>query len=69
MFAASAKVINETSRADIRYWATLVSDIQMGGSRLEQGNYKLEISKNGTKVFEKDIKVENGKTTFVDFNN
>lgn len=69
MFAASAKVINETSRADIRYWATLVSDIQMGGLRLSEGDYKLEISMNENKILERDIKVKRGETTFVDLNN
>lgn len=69
MFATSAKVINESSRADIRYWTTLTSDIQMGGLRLENGGYRVEISMNNKKIFEKNIKIEKGKTNFIDINN
>ena len=69
MFAASAKIINESSRADIRYWTTLASDIQMGGLRLDDGDYRVEISMNGQKIFEKNIQVKSGKTSFIDINN
>ncbi len=69
MFVASAKAINESSRADIRYWTTLASDIQMGGLRLDDGDYRVEISMNGQKIFEKNIQVKKGKTSFIDINN
>lgn len=67
-FKASSKVINETSRADIRYWTTMYSDAHMGGLRLADGKYRLEIKANGKTVHEQNINVEKSKTTFVDLN-
>lgn len=67
-FAASSKAINETSRADIRYWTTLASDIQMGGLRLKNGEYILKIFSDNKKIFEKTINIINGRTTFIDLN-
>ena len=68
MFATSIKVINESSRADIRYWTTLTSDIQMGGMNLKNGEYKLKIFSDKKIIFEKTINVFNGRTTFIDLN-
>ncbi len=67
-FTASTKAINESSRADIRYWTTLTSDIQMGGIRLKNGEYILKIFSNDKKIFEKTINIINGRTTFIDLN-
>lgn len=68
MFAGAIKTANETSKADIRYWATLFSNIQFGGAVLNSGKYKLVILENNSKVFEKEIEIQKGQTTFVDLN-
>lgn len=68
MFATSSKVINETSRADIRYWVSLFSDLHMGGFRLASGDYKVEIFSNDKKIEEKMIHIRNGETSFLDLN-
>jgi len=70
-FKVASVAINESSRADLRYWSTLPNDYQMGGLKLKNGNYKIEIilpNDNNKKVFEKYISVKNNETTFLDLN-
>lgn len=68
MFAGSVKAANESSRADTRYWTSLFSNVQFGGAMLKTGKYKLVITSNGTNILEKEIEINNKKTTFIDLN-
>lgn len=68
IFAGSAKAINESSRADTRYWTTLFSDLQMGGAILNIGKYKLVIYDGYKSIVEKQFEIKNGETTFIDLN-
>lgn len=67
-FLASIKTINETSRADIRQWITLPSNIQMAGIKLQPGKYCIEVFKNTKKVLEREIEIIAEETTFLDLN-
>lgn len=67
-FKASSEIINKTSMADLRYWITLASYIQMGGIKLNNGQYKIEIISNDKeKVYDKIIEIDNN-TKFIDLN-
>ena len=66
-FAASVATINETSRADIRYWSTLFSDIQMGGLKLPNGKYKIKIQSNDKIFYDEIVEIDNNKK-FIDLN-
>ncbi|HSQ98062.1 MAG TPA: hypothetical protein VLL98_05100 [Rickettsiales bacterium] len=68
MFAGSVKAANESSRADTRYWTSLFSNIQFGGAMLKQGKYKLVILSNDCNIYEKEIEIKKGQTTFIDLN-
>ena len=67
-FKAASVTINKTSMADIRYWSTLFSNMQMGGARIQNGQYKLVLLLNEKEVKSKDITVNKGQTIFLDFN-
>ena len=67
-FKASSEIINRTSMADLRYWITLASYIQMGGVKLNNGKYKVEIISNDKeKIYEEVIEINNN-TKFIDLN-
>ena len=68
MFAGSVKVINESSRADTRYWTTLFSDLQIGGAILDNGKYKLVIYDGDKSIVEKEFEIKDNETTFIDLN-
>ena len=68
MFASSAKAINESSRADTRYWTTLFSDLQIGGAILNTGKYKLVIYNEDKNIVEKQFEIKKNETTFIDLN-
>ena len=67
-FQASSKLINETSRADIRYWITLLSDAQIGGIILPNGKYIIKIIQNNNEeIYQEEIEINNN-TKFIDLN-
>ena len=68
MFAGSVKAINESSRADTRYWTTLFSDLQIGGAILNTGKYKLVIYDGDKSIVEREFEIKRNETTFIDLN-
>lgn len=67
-FKASSEIINQTSLADLRYWITLASDIQMGGIKLNNGKYKVQIISNNKDIIYQDFIKINNNTKFIDLN-
>ena len=62
--------IERSSKADIRYWSTLFSELYMGGMRVGEGKYKLKVYLNDKKIiYENDIIINNNQTNFIDINN
>lgn len=67
-FKLSSNLINETSKTNIRYWTTLPSNIQIGGIRLKNGNYKVKVILNDIKeIYNQNIEINNN-IKFIDLN-
>lgn len=67
-FKASSEIINQTSLADLRYWITLASNIQIGGIKLNNGEYKVQIILNNKDIIYQDFIKINNNTKFIDLN-
>lgn len=50
-YAAASRAIEESEKADTRYWSTLPSEIRMVDLELEPGEYELELEKSVTEKF------------------
>lgn len=71
-YKIAAATINESTKADLRYWVSLADNIRIGSTLLQEGDYFVEIykqSKNGLKhkVKTENIKVD-GEGVLLDVN-
>ena len=57
-YLALSKAIENSEKADIRYWSSLPNSIQMGFVNLLPGKYKLEIRKMRNSSVASKIKLE-----------
>ncbi len=72
-YKTAAKLINETTKADLRYWASLSDNVRIGSAKLNAGEYLInvyDLKKNGvkTKVKSEIIKIDEKNNTLLDIN-
>lgn len=71
-YIGAEKLITNYNKPDLRQWAMLPNTIRFGSISLDNGSYTLKIKKvNKTAtsyIYNKDIDIKNGETTFVDVN-
>ena len=68
LFVAGAKGIQETEKADIRYWSTLPADIRLLSFSLSPGRYHLEIysKEKNEPIYRQDLDIQKkGRHKFV----
>ena len=58
--------IAASEQADLRYWGTLPSNIYMQTLRIPEGEYTLEIERNGVPVYTHEASIAKGKAIYLD---
>lgn len=70
-YKASEKLIENSLKADTRFWSTLASEVRVGSTKLKNGSYKLAIYsiENGVEksIYSTDIIIKNGQN-IIDIN-